>query len=169
MRSFSLLAFLLACGCAAAGGDAASNPRSRAAVLGLETGAPSPELAEELDLPFEVRQQCRVVTRAGEPAAGAGVRAGDVLFAIGDVDLYSQDDLDDVLRASRPGERVVLALARRGEPGVRKVEVVLGAGEARAPEGVAWRYASLASLPRALAESRAGGKNVLVGLSGAET
>jgi predicted metalloprotease with PDZ domain len=138
-------------------------------VLGIETSAPSEELAQELDLPFHVRQQCRVVTSATGPASAAGVREGDVLFAIGDVDLYSQDDLDDVLRVSRPGDEVILALRRRGEPDVRKVAVVLGAGEAKPSTGIAWRYASFASLPRALEEARSTGKNVLVGLSGAET
>jgi len=138
-------------------------------VLGIVTEAPSPEQAEELGLPFKVRQQCRVVTSATGPAASAGVRAGDVLFAIGDVDLYSQDDLDDVLRVSRPGDEVVLALKRKGEPEVEKLEVVLGAGAAQASGGIAWRYASLANLPRALEEGRKTGKNVLVGLSGAET
>ena len=160
-------ALLLACSCAASKG-AASSP-SRAAVLGIVTEAPSPEQAEELGLPFKVRQQCRVVTSVTGPAASAGVRAGDVLFAIGDVDLYSQDDLDDVLRVSRPGDEVVLALKHEGEHEVQKIEVVLGAGAAQAPAGIAWRYASLANLPRALEEGRSTGKNVLVGLSGAET
>jgi len=166
--AFLSFALLLACACAAGKGAPSSAASSPAAVLGIETDAPTEEQAEQLGLPFKVRQQCRVVTSVTGPAASAGVRAGDVLFAIGDVDLYSQDDLDDVLRVSRPGEEVILAL-KRGESAVRKVEVVLGAGTKRAPAGIAWRYASLANLPRALEEARGSGKNVLVGLSGAET
>jgi PDZ domain-containing secreted protein len=109
-----------------------------------------------------------VVESVTEPAASAGVRKGDILFAVGDVDLYSQDDLDDVLRASRPGEEVVLAVKRGGEE-VRKVAVRLGFEAGPGTAGIAWRYASLANLPRARQEARAGKKNVLVGLSGAET
>jgi S1-C subfamily serine protease len=160
---------LFLAGCATGGSSVSPTSQARVAVLGVETSAPSQELAEELGLPFKVRQQCRVVASATDPAASAGVGEGDVLYAIGDVDLYSQDDLDDVLRVSRPGDEVVLALRRRGEPDVQKIRVVLGAGEARATKGIAWRYASLASLPRALEEARSKGRNVLVGLSGAET
>lgn len=164
-----LFGLVLACGCAAGRGSASTRSQSPVAVLGIATEAPSQELAEELGLPFKVRQQCRVVARVSEPAAGAGVRAGDVLFAIGDVDLYSQDDLDDVLRVSRPGDAVVLALRHAGERDVQSLEIVLGAGAAQAPAGITWRHASFANLPRALEEARATGKNVLVGLSGAET
>lgn len=165
--ALSLSVLLLACGCAADRGSAPSE--QRAALLGIETSSPSAEQAEELGLPFKVRQQCRVVTRVTEPAASAGVREGDVLFAIGDVDLYSQDDLDDVLRASRPGDEVSLALRHRDEPEVQSLRVVLGVGTEKKAVGIAWRYASLANLPRALEESRSTVRNVLVGLSGAET
>jgi hypothetical protein len=149
---------LFLAGCATGGSSVSPTSQARVAVLGVETSAPSQELAEELGLPFKVRQQCRVVASATDPAASAGVGEGDVLYAI-----------DDVLRVSRPGDEVVLALRRRGEPDVQKIRVVLGAGEARATKGIAWRYASLASLPRALEEARSKGRNVLVGLSGAET
>jgi S1-C subfamily serine protease len=161
------LTVLVACGCAAAG--AVPGARVERAVLGVATEEPSRELAQELSLPFEVRQQGRVVTSAAGPARAAGVREGDVLLAAGEVELYSQDDLDDVVRASWPGDEVVLALRRRGEAAPREMTVELGSELAEALAGIVWCHASLASLPRALEEARTTGKNVLVGLSGAET
>ena len=97
MRTVSLLLCLSLAACA--GTRAGEGPSSTTrAKLGIRTAAPSEEQAEALALPFKVRQQCRVVESVSEPAASAGVRAGDVLFAAGEVDLYSQDDLDDVVR-----------------------------------------------------------------------
>ena len=139
------------------------------ATLGVETGAPSEELATELGLPFHVRRQGRVVESASGPAAAAGVRSGDVLLAIDRVELFSQDDIDDVVHTSRPGDTLSLRVRRPGDEEERTLAATLGRESGAAPPGIAWRYASLANLPPALEEARATKKNALVGLSGAET
>jgi len=139
------------------------------ATLGVMTSVPTPELAAALRLPNRVRVLGRVVESAEGAAAAAGLRPGDVLLALNEIELYSQDDLDDVLRASRPGETIALRALRPGEPGERQLTARLGGVPTTAVSGIRWQYASLASLPRAQAEAREKRRHVLVGLSGAET
>lgn len=169
MRQGLACAVLLWLGSCAAGRTASGTENETQATIGIETRAPTEREAEELGLSFKVRQQGRVVTRVSEPAAGAGIRPGDVLCQADGIDLYSQDDLDDAVRARRPGDGVALVLERTGEDIVHVITVKLGSERGPAAHGIAWRHASLAHLPSALAEARATGKNVLVGLSGAET
>lgn len=162
----------LAPGCAAGSSVSSGSPpapTATRATLGVETAAPSDELAAELGLPLRVRRQGRVVESVAGPAAVAGVRPGDVLLAIDRVELFSQDDIDDVLRTSKPGQSVSLRVRRRGNEEESILAATLGGEPAPAPAGIAWRYASLVNLPRALEEARATKRNVLVGLSGAET
>lgn len=141
------------------------------ATLGVTTAIPAKELADGMALEFQVRQQGRVVESVAEESAAsnAGIRAGDVLLQLGDVTLYSQDDIDDFVSIHEPGEDVRVTLVRSGTREREELLVSLGKGSARAMGGIRWQFASLAQLPAALDRARAEKKKVLVGLSGAET
>lgn len=152
-------------------GPRAGNTEVRRARLGLSTSVPSNELAELLELENRVRVRGRVIDRAEGPALEAGLRKGDVLLKLGDVDLYSADDISDFLRVSSPGARVPIAFKREGNTDVLEVVVSLGKDRIEATSGpeIRWQFASLGQLPRALEVARAQKKKVMVGLSGAET
>jgi S1-C subfamily serine protease len=142
-----------------------------AATLGVTTSIPSKALAQEMELEFQVRQQGRLVESVakGSAASLADIRTGDVLLQLGDVTLYSQDDIDDFLSIHEPGASVRAMLVKEGTSERQELSITLGAGAARGTGGIEWQYASLAQLPAALEQARAEKKKVLVGLSGAET
>jgi len=174
-----LLALLLtlAASCAAPEEGVASAPPGppQVATLGVATGSPSGALAKECGLEFEVRWVGRVIDAldAGGPAERAGLRVGDVIVSADGVRLFSQDDLDDLLRVSEPGQSISLQVLRSddSEPEPVSIEVTLGSRvvAAAAHEPLRWQYASLAQLPLTLGAAREKHKRVLVGLSGAET
>ncbi len=139
--------------------------------FGAQTAVPSDEVAERLDLPFNVRQQGRELTSVtGESTlARLGLKAGDVLLELDGVPLYSQDDVADVLRVHRPGDEVAIAFHPAGDPDVVETTIVLGDDAGPHAEGIEWQFASLANLERALERAADENKGVLVGLSGAET
>lgn len=141
------------------------------AALGVTTAIPSEGLAGEMGLEFQVRQQGRLVKSVdgGSAAYEAGIRSGDVLLQLGDVTLYSQDDIDDFLSVHEPGSQVHATLVRSGTKAREELQIELDAGAARKPDTIRWQYASLAQLPAAREQARAEKKKVLVGLSGAET
>lgn len=141
------------------------------ATLGVSTSVPSEALAHEMGLDFQVRLQGRLVDSVSGSSAAetAGIRRGDVLLRLDDVILYSQDDIDDFVSVHRPGDRVRATVIRGDTHRREELPVELGAGRARARDGIDWQYASLAQLPAALEHARAEKKKVLVGLSGAET
>jgi membrane-associated protease RseP (regulator of RpoE activity) len=145
------------------------------ASLGVKTHAPSAALAKEMALPFSVRVQGQEIRGVlpGSAAERAGLRVGDMILQIGENTLFSADDLEDVLRVSRPGDEVDLRFKRAGTTAEERAALVLGKppldGEAAPAKGFEWDFAGLAQLPRALESAAAGNKRVLVGLSGAET
>jgi Tol biopolymer transport system component len=61
---------------------------------------------------------------ADSPAEAAGLRAGDIIIRIDDVDIKDLYALTDVLRERRPGERVLVVYVRDGQE--QQAEVVLG-------------------------------------------
>jgi predicted metalloprotease with PDZ domain len=161
-------------GCLAASEEpmhASTSTTEASATLGVATAIPSSELASELDLAFEIRQQGRVVETVDQwsVAARAGVEPGDVLLRLGDITLYSQDDIEDFLSVHDPGDEVRATVVRRGSREREELRLALGSGAPRESGKIRWQYASLAQLPAALDRARAEKKKVLVGLSGAET
>jgi S1-C subfamily serine protease len=62
--------------------------------------------------------------RAGSPAEGAGLQAGDVITAIGDKRIVNLYDMTDALRAHQPGDTVVIVSRRDGVE--RRATAVLG-------------------------------------------
>jgi C-terminal processing protease CtpA/Prc len=62
--------------------------------------------------------------RAGSPAESAGLRAGDVITAIGDKRIANLYDMTDALRSHQPGDTVVIVSQREGVE--RRAAAVLG-------------------------------------------
>lgn len=143
------------------------------ATLDAKTRAPTKQEATKLGLKFEVRVLGQLVTDVMKNGAAAksGLKPGDVLVSLGGVDLFSQDDIADVLRVHAPGQKIKTSVLRANTLKHEVLRVTLGSKEVNAPKAreLAWDYASLVNLPAALAKAKAGKLVVLVGLSGAET
>jgi membrane-associated protease RseP (regulator of RpoE activity) len=65
----------------------------------------------------------------GSPADKAGVRAGDIIVGMGQLEVADLQGLTDALRAHKPGDAVPLRLIRDGKP--LTLEVTLGTRAAR--------------------------------------
>ncbi|MEE9127263.1 MAG: PDZ domain-containing protein [Planctomycetota bacterium] len=145
----------------------------RVATLGIETRAPSKEESIKYFLKLEVRYQGQVVTRLARrsAAARAGIRKGDIILKIEKVEIFSEDDIRDIVMVRKPGQKIVMDLIRGKTKKKTSVEVKLGGKKIRAPKEprLEWDYAGLGYLKDALAKANTEQKHVLVGLSGAET
>ncbi|MFL6020273.1 MAG: S1C family serine protease [Gaiellaceae bacterium] len=53
--------------------------------------------------------------RSSTPASKAGLRAGDVIVALGDTKVSSSDELRTAINARKPGDRVTLTYTRNGK------------------------------------------------------
>jgi len=62
--------------------------------------------------------------RAGSPAEGAGVRAGDVIVAFAGMTVGTLQDFSFALRSRRPGDRVDVTVRRDGAE--HRFQAVLG-------------------------------------------
>jgi serine protease Do len=62
-------------------------------------------------------------TRAGEPAARAGIRQGDIVIAVDGVPVREPRDLQQLVAGLTPGRRVPLDLVRAGKPETLTVEI----------------------------------------------
>jgi S1-C subfamily serine protease len=96
--------------------------------LGVVAVSVTPQVAFVNDLKVE-RGVLVVEVDAGGPAAEAGVRADDVITAVGGQRVQGLHDFHDVLWRRRPGETVAIALDRNGE--AVAVRVALGTDSAR--------------------------------------
>jgi membrane-associated protease RseP (regulator of RpoE activity) len=67
----------------------------------------------------------------GSPAERAGLRVGDVITAVDDVQLVGPGQLTRLIQAHQPGEKVTLTILRRGDE--QKVVVTLGTAPAPTP------------------------------------
>ncbi len=68
-------------------------------------------------IPAEGESGVRVqVVGPGTPADEAGLKAGDVLVRIGEVEINTPAELDRALAATKPGQTVVLGVVRDGQP-----------------------------------------------------
>lgn len=149
------------------------DPTLKVATLGVSTRAPTKEEVKNLGLTFEVRARGQIVSKLVKDGAAtkAGLMVGDVLVRLGNVEVFSQDDIADVLRVSAPGQKLEASVLRAKTGKEETVEVALGTIEIKAPKQppLAWDFASLANLDAAVANAKKDKKLVLVGLSGAET
>jgi len=145
----------------------------KVSTLGASTRAPTKEEVKKLGLEFEVRARGQVVVSVEKDGASAkaGIEPGDVIVKLGAVELFSQDDVGDVLRVNKPGAKLDASVLRAKTSKEATVSVSLGAKEVKVPDEalLEWQFASLASMPDALARAKKEKRLVVVGLSGAET
>jgi putative serine protease PepD len=70
-------------------------------------------------------------TTPGSPAAQAGIRAGDVIVAVGGTTVQTPDDVAAAIQDRRPGERVTVEVRRNGQ--TQTLDVTLAARPDQAP------------------------------------
>jgi serine protease Do len=104
--------------------DAEAHPLAAAAYLGVVSQTVSANLATQFGL--SVNQGAYVVaTTSDGPAAGAGIRQGDVIVSIDGQTVASGDDLGRVLEGLTPGKSVpVVVVGTNGQR--RTIQVTLG-------------------------------------------
>jgi serine protease Do len=104
--------------------DAEAHPLAASAYLGVVSQTVSANLATQFGLP--VNQGAYVVaTTSDGPAAGAGIRQGDVIVSIDGQTIASGDDLGRVLEGLTPGKAVpVVVVGSNGQR--RTIQVTLG-------------------------------------------
>ncbi len=87
--------------------------------------------------------------------------------------ITSNDAIRDFLRVTKPGQKVRVTLKRAETLKTEEVHVKLGRRRIAAEEArksrFTWNFAGLAQLNQALAYAKKQNKQVIVGLSGAET
>ena len=93
--------------------------RAEHAFLGVRFGELTPQIAEQLD----VDREGALVLAAGDPAAAAGLRPGDVIVQAGSERIRRVEDVLGVLRRLSPGDRLELRILREGRE--QSIEVVL--------------------------------------------
>lgn len=99
------------------------NGRVRHAFFGVRPAPLTPEIAERFDL-SEERGVLVLDVTPGSPAAGAGIRPGDVLLRAGDRQLETVEDFLAVVRGRNPGDTLQVTLSRGGNQ--QRVTVRLG-------------------------------------------
>ena len=103
--------------------QAIAEPLAPVAYLGVSSQDVTADLAFQLGLGVE--SGAYVVAASGDgPAAGAGIREGDVIVAIDDREVASAEDVGVILDALRPGTSVTVDIV--GPGGARSIDVVLG-------------------------------------------
>lgn len=143
------------------------------ATLGVETRAPTKEECARYALELNVRYKGQLIERMTKDgvAARAGLQLGDVILMFDKVEIFSSDDLRDLLVVREPGQEVTLQILRGKDK--KKVSVRLNLGEQKIPKRkdprLTWHHAGLPYLKDALVQAKKEGKRVLIGLSGADT
>ncbi len=139
----------------------------------MSTRAPTRKEVQELGLKWEVRAHGQIVTAVSKDSATAkaGIQKGDVVLKLDQNEIFSQDDIADFLRVSKPGQKVKVQVQRAKGAKKETLAVALGAKKMRKSKTptLKWEFASLGQLKFALARAKKEQKLVLVGLSGAET
>ena len=118
--------------------------------------------------PETLRGQFVLSVDGGSPAERAGLRVGDIITQVNGAVIFSFDSFQDRIRAGVPGSEWKLTL-RRGKPVEIRILSCLLEGCDSIAAGLHWEFAGLDRLAEAKAEAKRTGRNVLVGLSGAET
>ena len=111
-----------------------------AGMLGIEVYPLPGEVADELGLR---RGRGLVVTEIerGGPAEKAGLKAGDILLAVGETKLTDYNSLLAQIRQRKPGDKMKLTLTRKGEQ--KNLEVTLQertSGSSTRPYGCSVKY-----------------------------
>lgn len=95
----------------------------KTAFLGVETQQVTPAVAEQLNLKSSSGVVVRRIT-GDSPASAAGLKARDVIMAIGNNQVTSPNDLAADVRKFAPGDKVDLVIERGGDR--QTVSVTLG-------------------------------------------
>lgn len=145
----------------------------KVATLGVDTRAPTKEECVRYALELNRRYKGQVIDRLRKASAGAkaGLVRGDIIVAMDRVEIFSADDIRDLLMVRKPGQKVTLQVIRGKDNKKETVRLKLGEKKVlkrRLPR-LTWNYAGLPYLEDALARARRESKRVLVGLSGADT
>jgi serine protease DegS len=90
--------------------------------LGVEVQDLTPEIAESLRLSGDLGVVVSGVLRRG-PAQVAGIQPGDVITAVGNRRVDSQQQLLEAVAQSRPGTRLPVEIVREGRPVAVEVSV----------------------------------------------
>jgi serine protease DegQ len=93
------------------------------AYLGVIPAPVTEELSDSFGLGVDEGALVQAVSE-GSPAAGAGLREGDVIVELGGETIRTVEDLFAAIRTRDPGQAVELTIVRDGER--RKLEVTLG-------------------------------------------
>jgi serine protease Do len=96
--------------------------------LGINYEAVTPDLASAYNLPVQWGAYISQLDASG-PAGQAGLRRGDIIYKIGDVELDETHPYMNVLFQYSPGQTVPLGIAR----GSQKIEVQVTLGERNSP------------------------------------
>jgi Do/DeqQ family serine protease len=110
--------------------------RVRRAWLGVQINPITPEDQEVYSLPAVAGVHVQEATEGG-PAAGAGLRQGDVIYSVDGTVVYSPNGLQNLIAQKRPGDRVTLQVYRNGSPrdiDIRLREAPLTGSEQPEPE-----------------------------------
>ncbi|BCX02208.1 MAG: hypothetical protein KatS3mg053_0146 [Candidatus Roseilinea sp.] len=83
---------------------------------------------------------------AGSPADKAGLKQGDMILSANDKPIKSPQDLVELVRNSKPGDRVTLSVQRQGED--KPVEITVTLGENPDKAGAAYMGVSLGQFIR---------------------
>lgn len=83
---------------------------------------------------------------AGSPADKAGLKQGDMILAANDKPIEAPQDLVELVRNSKPGDRVTLSVQRQGED--KPVEITVTLGENPDKAGAAYMGVSLGQFIR---------------------
>jgi S1-C subfamily serine protease len=79
--------------------------------IGVQYAPLSPDLAAQNDLPVDYGGYVESVVPGG-PADRAGIRAGDIIIAIGDKPITQQTTFTEALFAQAPGQTVAVTVRR---------------------------------------------------------
>lgn len=91
--------------------------------IGVTIQTLTPDLAEALDLDVTEGAVVSEVVE-GSPADEAGIKAGDVITALGDTSIQSASDLRNAVGLTEPGTEIDLAVIRNGRE--RSIKVTIG-------------------------------------------
>ncbi|HPT84307.1 MAG TPA: PDZ domain-containing protein, partial [Limnochordia bacterium] len=80
-------------------------------------------LVEQLRLPDDKGVVIMDVVK-GSPAEAAGLKAWDVIRRINDRDIYTSDDVADIISQHKTGDKLLITILRSGQ--MQLVEVTLG-------------------------------------------
>jgi serine protease Do len=104
--------------------SAITDPLAPAAYLGVSTQPVTADMAFQLGLPVDSGAYVLGTTTDG-PAAGAGIKEGDVIVRIGDRQIGGADDVGAMLGTLHPGDPVTIELVNH-DGGRRTITVTLG-------------------------------------------